>query len=630
MDVINLSKVKHYNSLVVLDIDKLSLETIDNVKTICISDVHTFACFKSPSNRGLKVIVKSDSNLQNHTNTFNEIKNYYETLIGIGVDPSGSNFNRLCFYSYDPDIYVHLDSQIFISKVNMITNDVSKIVELIVANQTDITNDYKDWLTVGFALADYCGESGREFYHRISSINSQYDYSECNNQYNNCLKSKGTGITIKSLFYLAKSNGIDISSIRSFSLNDIVKESVNAQSKSIKPEKIKSNILEIAEGYLNNKYDFRYNIVLGKLEYKLKGAGTYSLMTDFHENSIFRQLHKNNIFIGMDKLRSVLQFYFCKVYDPFLDYFNSLQAWDEVTDYVDNLANTVLTTNQPLWRACFKIWFVAVVASVLDPKVVNHTSIIFSGGQGIGKTTWMENLCPPQLRSYMFSGTINPNNKDTLAHLSECIFINMDELENMNKTEIGTLKQIITQANIRLRKAYGRYNESLVRRASFMGSVNTNQFLNDTTGSRRFLCFEVLDIDYNHNIDIHNVFAQGLYLWKSGFRYYFTKEDIEVINANNEQYQISTAEEELLLAYYEQAEPAKADLFLTASQIMASLSAKGNTHATNGNVISLGKALKKHGFSRVKRKGIYTWAVKELSIDEINNRQTNKTWDDVF
>ena len=240
-DGITLSKVKHYNSLVVLDIDKLSLETIDNVKTICISDVHTFACFKSPSNRGLKVIVKSDSNLQNHTNTFNEIKNYYETLIGIGVDPSGSNFNRLCFYSYDPDIYVHLDSQIFISKVNMITNDVSKIVELIVANQTDITNDYKDWLTVGFALADYCGESGREFYHRISSINSQYDYSECNNQYNNCLKSKGTGITIKSLFYLAKSNGIDISSIRSFSLNDIVKESVNAQSKSIKSEKIKKN-----------------------------------------------------------------------------------------------------------------------------------------------------------------------------------------------------------------------------------------------------------------------------------------------------------------------------------------------------------------------------------------------------
>ena len=54
-----------------------------------------------------------------------------------------------------------------------------------------------------------------------------------------------------------------------------------------------------------------------------------------------------------------------------------------------------------------------------------------------------------------------------------------------------------------MRKAYGHNNENMPRRASFAGSVNTAQFLNDTTGSRRFLCFEVEHIEYNHEIDIN-------------------------------------------------------------------------------------------------------------------------------
>jgi predicted P-loop ATPase len=43
---------------------------------------------------------------------------------------------------------------------------------------------------------------------------------------------------------------------------------------------------------------------------------------------------------------------------------------------------------------------------------------------------------PKQLKEYIFSGTINPNNKDTLIHLAECMLINLDELENLNKTEM--------------------------------------------------------------------------------------------------------------------------------------------------------------------------------------------------
>lgn len=151
--------------------------------------------------------------------------------------------------------------------------------------------------------------------------------------------------------------------------------------------------------------------------------------------------------------------------------------------------------------------------------------------QGLGKTTWIEKLMPKQLKEYIFSGTINPSNKDTLIHLAECMLINLDELENLNRSEIGSLKEIITKTHIRMRKAYGHNNENMPRRASFAGIVNTSQFLNDTTGSRRFLCFEVEHIEYTRDIDINKVYSQALKLIKEGFRHWFNQEEIKDINA---------------------------------------------------------------------------------------------------
>lgn len=306
--------------------------------------------------------------------------------------------------------------------------------------------------------------------------------------------------------------------------------------------------------------------------------------------------------------------------------FENLPGWDQQTDHIEALAKTITTTRQELWKYCFKKWLVAMVGCVLDEKVVNHTVIVFSGKQGLGKTTWLEKLIPHSLKNYLFSGTINPNNKDTLIHLAECMLVNLDELENLNRTEIGSLKEIITKTHIRLRKAYGHNNETMPRRASFAGSVNTAQFLNDTTGSRRFLCFEVAEILYQHNTDIHKVFAQAYHLFQNGFQYWFDKKEIETITANNEQYQIKSVEEELLITWFEPAEKDKAPLYLNASQIAAKLAEKTKLNVSDGSINKLGKALKKHNFIRLKKGGAYVYAVKELNWEEVamNSSKTVK------
>lgn len=76
----------------------------------------------------------------------------------------------------------------------------------------------------------------------------------------------------------------------------------------------------------------------------------------------------------------------------------------------------------------------------------------------------------------MFSGTINPNNKDTLIHLAECMLINLDELENLNRTEMEHYKGLITKTHIRIRKAYGR-NKQIIARMSIKGNSRDNEML---------------------------------------------------------------------------------------------------------------------------------------------------------
>jgi predicted P-loop ATPase len=221
---------------------------------------------------------------------------------------------------------------------------------------------------------------------------------------------------------------------------------------------------------------------------------------------------------------------------------------------------------------------------------------------------------PNELKDYQFSGTINLNNKDSAIQLAECFLINMDELENMNPQDIGKLKQVITQGVIRVRRPYAQYSEGYVRRASFTGSVNSAQFLNDATGSRRFLSFEVKNIKYMHTVNINLVYAQALALYRSGFKYYFDKKTTTIVNSKNETFALQTPEEEYLLSFFEPVPLENADTFMNASRIIEHIEKETGTKFKGNANISMGKVLQKHCFVKTKRKGIYVYAVKEREV----------------
>lgn len=95
--------------------------------------------------------------------------------------------------------------------------DIETITQRIEFASIDIAPNYSDWRDLGFALADALGESGRNYYHRLSCFYPKYNQTETDKQFSNCLKAHGHGITIKTLYHLAKSAGVDIATL------DIVK-----------------------------------------------------------------------------------------------------------------------------------------------------------------------------------------------------------------------------------------------------------------------------------------------------------------------------------------------------------------------------------------------------------------------
>lgn len=90
-------------------------------------------------------------------------------------------------------------------------NDVERIVSLCEQQGADIAPSYEEWVKLGFALVDGYGENGRDYFMRLSSLHAGCTPEAAESQYDKCLCSSNSGITISTFFHLAKQAGIPIS-----------------------------------------------------------------------------------------------------------------------------------------------------------------------------------------------------------------------------------------------------------------------------------------------------------------------------------------------------------------------------------------------------------------------------------
>ena len=280
------------------------------------------------------------------------------------------------------------------------------------------------------------------------------------------------------------------------------------------------------------------------------------------------------------------------------------------------------------WRACFKKWFVAMVASWMKDEVVNHQVLVLIGKQGIYKTTWLEHLIPPHLRAYACKLANSTDlNKDERLRIAEFGLISLDEIDSMNNRELNQLKSIITATDVNERAAYAYTKERRVRLASFCASGNRRDFLTDITGNRRWLPFEVESIQnpFTTILPYERMYAQAWALAQDPFfSYWFDLDEIEVLEQHNQHFRDESNEEQLLDVYFAvpptDATNAK---FLTTAEISERLIYYGNIKKPM-SLSRLGVLLSQKGFLSVRRGNPSRrgWIIYERESQEVNSERS--------
>lgn len=112
----NAKGLQEFSGLMPLDYDNFPNEQeLAATRAKLMKDPYTYALFTSPSGNGLKVIVKvPEDGAKNYKGYFDSLKEYYNNPY---FDVSCSDVSRLCFESYDPELYVNDSALVYTESI---------------------------------------------------------------------------------------------------------------------------------------------------------------------------------------------------------------------------------------------------------------------------------------------------------------------------------------------------------------------------------------------------------------------------------------------------------------------------------------------------------------------------------
>lgn len=222
----SLDNVEEHLPFICLDIDRWSKRKPCNlcvdmllVKEMFMNFNFTYYCGFSTSGDGIYAIIKLGE--------VNRLDKYFKWLqiklarVGVNIDSSCIDATRLRFFSVDTEAYLNTDAKPLTVKdkpiLTPIKSDgnsgfhteqskVERIISKVKSNGIDITASYDDWIKIGAALWNEFGESGRNYFHAVSSLHSDYSQAKCDKKFDNCKKLNKTSIA--SFYSIAGDYGI--------------------------------------------------------------------------------------------------------------------------------------------------------------------------------------------------------------------------------------------------------------------------------------------------------------------------------------------------------------------------------------------------------------------------------------
>lgn len=292
------------------------------------------------------------------------------------------------------------------------------------------------------------------------------------------------------------------------------------------------------EEELQKYFDFRYNSIKNQVEAKFKEQSIYE---PANENTIFRHLHLNKFPIPMSKLKILLGSDFVEEYNPLTLYFErnkTLYQQDVHDDYISKLVSYCDVDDPVFFARILKFWMVSSVATILNTSELNKTIfVIFNNKQNSGKTTFVRNLFPNELREYVMENQLD-DSKDGIITLSKAAFHILDEMEPLEKMRMQSFKSIISKDKIDLRPPYGLNILSKPRITNFIGTSDRFGFLKEDVGTARFIVQEIkkFDFSYSKNINSNILWSQAYYLYRKNQFLSLLKSEKKMIEETNKRF----------------------------------------------------------------------------------------------
>ena len=398
-----------------------------------------------------------------------------------------------------------------------------------------------------------------------------------------------------------------------------------------KAEQPKYMPVEEIEACLTELSEFRWNEItrMTEIRWKDKEEG-FRPLTDRDEGTLWSRINKQpQKTMRFNDLRLVLGSEFVPLYHPFKAYFYGLPPWKEGdANHVKALAETVtLADDSPEARYtfyhCLKKWLVAMVAAFLSDRV-NHEILVLIGRQGIYKTTWFHFLLPPELRNYYVAKNNSRRmSKDDRLLMAEAGLICLEEIVTMTDEEVDQIKAAVSLPQVVERAAYARNKEVRPHIASFCGTGNHLNFLTDITGNRRWLPFEVANIlsPSDHPLDYTGLYSQVMYLWQSGFPYWFDQEEIRNLAKHVSRFEAPNLEEDQIRKHFRVPGPGEAYEVYSVADVLGVINLELKTQLSATKV---GMLMNKMGFKRIRTNKSRGYKVYRYSVEEISNNRKER------
>jgi len=251
------------------------------------------------------------------------------------------------------------------------------------------------------------------------------------------------------------------------------------------------------------------------------------------------------------------------------------KKWDGVNRLPQFRATLTTTKEYPedFKTVVMDKWMTSAVAAAYDSDFRARGVLTLSGPQGIGKTTWVNSLVNnAELRKgvVLTGHSLDANSRDSKMTALTKWITELGEVEATLKNDLPAFKAFITNDMDVFRRPYAAEDSTLPRRTVFCASVNSQFFLKDPTGNSRFWTLRVDKVNYDHGLDMQQVFAQyKAEFYDKGASWWLTPEEEARLSVINREFETISPVQESLTTLIEQGkEKGRECVFMTATQLL--------------------------------------------------------------